>query len=94
MKEPLMLILGYTGQLLFGGRFVIQWLVSERKGRSVIPLAFWLLSLAGGLLMLGYAILRRDQVFIVGQAAGLAVYLRNLMLIRKEALRDVREIGA
>jgi lipid-A-disaccharide synthase-like uncharacterized protein len=94
MKEPFMLLLGYSAQVLFAGRFAIQWLVSERKGRSVIPLAFWLLSLAGGLLMLGYALLRRDQVFIVGQAAGLAVYLRNLFLIRREALRDAREIGA
>ena len=69
MKEPLMLILGYTAQCLFAGRFAIQWAVSERKGRSVVPLAFWLLSLAGGILMLLYALLRRDQVFIVGQAA-------------------------
>ena len=94
MKEPLMLILGYGAQCLFAGRFAIQWAVSERRGRSVIPLAFWLLSLCGGLLMLLYAVLRRDQVFIVGQAAGLAVYLRNLVLIRRSALRDAREIGA
>jgi lipid-A-disaccharide synthase-like uncharacterized protein len=94
MKEPLMLILGYTAQCLFAGRFAIQWAVSERKGRSVVPLAFWLLSLAGGVLMLGYAVLRRDQVFIVGQAAGLAVYLRNLFLIRRQSLRDAREISA
>lgn len=89
-----MLILGYTAQCLFAGRFAIQWAVSERKGRSVVPLAFWLLSLAGGVLMLGYAVLRRDQVFIVGQAAGLAVYLRNLFLIRRQSLRDAREISA
>ena len=89
-----MLILGYTAQCLFAGRFAIQWAVSERKGRSVVPLAFWLLSLAGGVLMLGYAVLRKDQVFIVGQAAGLAVYLRNLFLIRRQSLRDAREISA
>ncbi len=94
MKEPLLLILGYTAQCLFAGRFVIQWAVSERKGRSVVPLAFWLLSVAGGILMLGYAVLRRDQVFILGQALGLAVYLRNLVLLRRQSLRDAREIGA
>jgi len=68
--------------------------VSERKGRSTVPLAFWILSLAGGVLMLLYAVLRMDQVFILGQAAGLAVYARNLILIRRQALRDAREIGA
>lgn len=94
MKEPLMLVLGYGAQCLFAGRFAIQWVVSERKGRSIVPLAFWLLSLAGGVLMLLYAVLRKDQVFIVGQAAGLAVYLRNLILIRRQALRDAREISA
>ena len=94
MKEPLLLILGYAAQCLFAGRFLIQWAVSERKGRSVVPLAFWLLSLAGGVLMLAYAALRKDPVFILGQALGLAVYLRNLVLIRRRALRDAREIGA
>ena len=94
MKEPLMLILGYAAQCLFAGRFALQWAVSERKGRSVVPLAFWLLSLAGGVLMLVYALLRKDQVFIVGQASGLAVYLRNVVLIRRQALRDARELGA
>ena len=94
MKEPWMLFLGYTAQCLFAGRFAIQWAMSERKGRSVVPLAFWLLSLAGGVLMLAYALLRRDPVFILGQAAGLAVYLRNLLLIRRQSLRDAREISA
>jgi len=94
MKEPLMLVLGYTAQCLFAGRFALQWAMSERKGRSTVPLAFWILSLAGGVLMLLYAVLRMDQVFILGQAAGLAVYARNLILIRRQALRDAREIGA
>ena len=94
MREPMMLTLGYVAQSLFAGRFLIQWIVSERKGISAVPTAFWLLSLAGGLLMLLYAILRRDQVFILGQAAGLFVYARNLVLIRRRALRDLREIGA
>jgi len=94
MQEPTMLTLGYVAQSLFAGRFLIQWIVSERKGTSAIPVAFWLLSLAGGVLMLLYAVLRRDQVFILGQAAGLFVYARNLILIRRRSLRDGRESGA
>lgn len=94
MRESMMLILGYVAQSLFAGRFLIQWIISERKGISAVPVAFWLLSLSGGVLMLLYAVLRRDQVFILGQAAGLFVYARNLVLIRRQALRDAREIGA
>ena len=88
MREPLMLILGYSAQCLFAGRFLVQWIVSERKGVSSVPLIFWILSLAGGALMLLYAVLRADQVFILGQAAGLVVYARNLVLLRRRALRD------
>jgi len=94
MREPMILTLGYVAQSLFAGRFLIQWIVSERKGVSAVPVAFWLLSLAGGALMLLYAVLRKDQVFILGQAAGLFVYARNLVLIRGQSLRDPREIGA
>ena len=94
MREPMILTLGYVAQSLFAGRFLIQWIVSERKGVSAVPVAFWLLSLAGGALMLLYAVLRKDQVFILGQAAGLFAYARNLVLIRRQSLRDPREIGA
>ena len=65
-------------------RFLWQWLTSEVRQRSVIPVAFWYFSLAGGALLLVYALHREDPVFIVGQAAGLLVYSRNLYLIRKE----------
>ena len=65
-------------------RFLIQWVYSEKNKRSMIPTAFWYFSLAGGLTLLSYAILREDPVFIVGQGAGLFIYMRNLMLIRKE----------
>ncbi len=85
MKESWMLALGFLGQAMFAGRFGVQWWVSEQRGRSVVPHTFWVLSMAGGLLMLGYAILRRDPVFITGQAAGLAIYLRNLFLIQRAA---------
>jgi lipid-A-disaccharide synthase-like uncharacterized protein len=77
-------ILGFFGQAFFGGRFLVQWIVSERRNESVIPLAFWILSLFGGSLLLIYAIYRRDPVFILGQGAGLAVYARNLVLIRRK----------
>src|SRR3954452_16507462 len=67
--------IGLLGQALFSLRFLIQWWRSERAGRSVVPLAFWYLSLAGGLILLSYAIHRRDPVFILGQATGVLVYL-------------------
>lgn len=84
LVEKGLLALGFLAQALFSARFVVQWLASERAGRSVVPLSFWLFSVAGGALLLLYAIFRRDPVFIVGQAAGLIIYLRNLYLIYKE----------
>ena len=77
-------ILGFAAQLMFTGRFLVQWIESEREGRSVIPIAFWFFSIAGGLLLLAYAIYRRDPVFIAGQLFGVFVYVRNLVLIMKE----------
>jgi lipid-A-disaccharide synthase-like uncharacterized protein len=82
--EPIWLAIGFAGQALFSARFVVQWLVSERQGKSVIPLAFWLFSLAGGVALLAYAIHRMDPVIIAGQAGGLVVYARNLWLIHRE----------
>jgi len=77
------LILGLAGQVLFGSRFLVQWITSEIRHESVIPRAFWLLSLGGGVLLLAYAVIKRDPVFILGQAAGLLVYSRNLALLRR-----------
>ena len=82
LPEWLVLGFGFTGQALFSARFIVQWLASERAKRSLVPLAFWYFSLGGGVVLLSYAIHKRDPVFIVGQAAGLFVYLRNLYLIR------------
>jgi lipid-A-disaccharide synthase-like uncharacterized protein len=82
MKWDLWVIFGLAGQLLFGSRFVVQWIASERKKSSYIPVTFWYLSLSGGIVTTVYAIHRRDPVFIIGQGAGLLVYVRNLMLIR------------
>jgi lipid-A-disaccharide synthase-like uncharacterized protein len=75
------LIIGFIGQALFSMRFLLQWIASERKGESVIPVLFWYFSLAGGLTLLAYAIHIRDAVFIVGQSAGAFIYVRNLVLI-------------
>ena len=80
-------IFGYGGQICFFSRFLVQWVVSEKKKRSVIPIAFWYLSLIGTTILLTYAISQRDAVFTVGQACGFFVYIRNLMLIRKEKQR-------
>jgi lipid-A-disaccharide synthase-like uncharacterized protein len=82
--NTLWLGIGFLGQTLFGMRFLVQWLSSERQRRSVMPLAFWYFSLAGGATLLAYAIWRRDPVFIVGQGLGLAIYLRNLQFRLRE----------
>ena len=74
---------GFLGQAFFTSRFLVQWIVSERRRESVIPIAFWWLSLLGGGTLLTYAIWRQDPVFILGQGTGLVVYIRNLVLIRK-----------
>jgi lipid-A-disaccharide synthase-like uncharacterized protein len=77
-------LLGFVAQGLFTMRFVVQWIASERVGRSVIPLAFWLFSIAGGALLLVYALYRKDPVFIAGQGFGVFVYLRNLTFVLRE----------
>jgi lipid-A-disaccharide synthase-like uncharacterized protein len=82
--KSLWLVLGLFGQGLFTMRFLVQWWRSERAGQSVVPLAFWYLSLAGGLALLTYAVHQRDPVFIVGQLTGVFVYLRNLRLIYRQ----------
>jgi len=84
MTPKIWLVIGFAGQALFSGRFVVQWITSEVKRKSVIPLAFWFLSLAGSLVLLTYAIHRRDPVFILGQSTGFIIYTRNLLLIRRE----------
>ncbi len=86
------LALGFTGQALFTLRFLSQWIVSERSRRSVMPTAFWYFSLGGGVLLLIYAVHRLDPVFIVGQAAGLVVYSRNLYFIRNEGRGGPRRL--
>ena len=77
------IVIGFIGQALFFGRFFVQWIASERRKQSVIPRSFWYLSLAGGSVLLAYAIHRRDPVFILGQATGFFIYTRNLWFIHR-----------
>ena len=79
--EIIFLAIGFLGQGLFASRFIIQWIYSEKKGESSIPLIFWYLSIFGGIGLLTYAIFRKDPVIILGQSFGLFIYLRNLFLI-------------
>jgi len=84
--ETIWIAIGFLGQGLFFGRWLIQWLASERSAASRVPVAFWYMSLVGGLITLAYAIYRRDPVFIAGQSVGALVYVRNLMLIYRPAV--------
>ena len=82
--EFFFLIIGFTGQALFASRFIVQWIYSEKKGESHIPVVFWYLSIFGGIGLLIYAIFRKDPVIILGQSFGIFIYLRNLILIYKK----------
>ncbi len=82
------LIVGFVGQAVFVTRFLLQWLYSEYKRRSAFPMAFWYASILGGMILLNYAIYKRDPVFIVGQAGGLIIYLRNLQLRLRQRRRE------
>lgn len=78
------LVVGFSGQALFSGRFLLQWLASEKQKRSVMPVGFWFFSLGGSILLLIYSIHRRDPVFILGQLTGFLIYSRNLQFIFRE----------
>jgi len=86
--EMFWLLLGFTAQVFFSARFLVQWIASERAGMSIVPISFWFLSITGGTLLLCYAIWRRDPVFILGQAAGVFIYVRNLVLIWRGKTRQ------
>ena len=81
--ELIFLCVGFLGQALFASRFIVQWIYSEKKGESSIPIVFWYLSIFGGVGLLTYAIFRKDPVIITGQLFGIFIYLRNLILIYK-----------
>jgi lipid-A-disaccharide synthase-like uncharacterized protein len=80
----LWVVFGLIGQILFGSRFIVQWIASEKKKVSYIPVVFWYLSLSGGIITAIYAIHIRDTVFTIAQCAGLIVYIRNLVLIYRK----------
>lgn len=79
-----MMLIGLLGQGLFSMRFIVQWIASEKAGKSVVPFSFWLFSLGGSIFLLIYAIYRKDPVFILGQAPNLLIYSRNIWLIKKK----------
>jgi lipid-A-disaccharide synthase-like uncharacterized protein len=83
-RFDLWLAFGVVAQLLFGARFIVQWIASERAGKSVMPLAFWFFSMAGGLMTLVYGLVRREPIIILGQSLSTVIYVRNLMLIFRE----------
>ncbi|HKY95995.1 MAG TPA: lipid-A-disaccharide synthase N-terminal domain-containing protein [Kiloniellales bacterium] len=80
-SEKIWIIIGFVGQAFFSARFLIQWIVSERAKKSIVPTAFWLFSIGGGATLLAYSIYREDPVFIAGQGAGLLIYFRNIHFI-------------
>ena len=82
--EIIFLIIGFLGQGVFASRFIVQWIYSEKKGESSIPIVFWYLSILGGMGLLTYAIFRQDPVIIIGQSFGILIYVRNLFLIYKK----------
>lgn len=83
-RSPLLwLVIGFLGQAIFTARFLAQWVASERRRDSVVPVIFWWLSMGGGLTLLCYAVHRQDPVIIVGQSMGVFIYIRNLMLLAK-----------
>lgn len=88
VAELVWVLVGFLGQALFSMRFLIQWFVSEKAKQSIIPIAFWYFSVAGGMTLLTYAIWRADPVFIAGQAGGLIIYGRNLYLIYRHRERE------
>jgi lipid-A-disaccharide synthase-like uncharacterized protein len=82
------LAVGFLGQAMFTSRFLVQWVASEKRKASVVPVSFWWLSIAGALTLLAYSIHRRDPVFVLGQVAGLLVYGRNLVLLRRTGMSE------
>ena len=89
-KFDLWLMVALAAQFMFSGRFLVQWISSERVGQSVMPLAFWFFSVAGGVLTLIYGVAKREPVIIFGQFLAMLIYLRNLMLIFKNEGRPAQ----
>src|SRR5262245_20843204 len=92
-KFDFWLVFGLAAQLMFAGRFIVQWISSERAGRSVVPFAFWIFSMAGGLMTLLYGIVKREPVIIFGQGLATFIYIRNIMLIVREQRQKTSSAG-
>ena len=90
-KFDFWLVFGIVAQLLFAARFIVQWISSEKAGKSVIPFAFWFFSMGGGLMTLVYGVVKREPVIILGQGLATIIYVRNIMLIMKERKRPPAE---
>ena len=86
LTAKMWIIIGFIGQAIFASRFLIQWIVSERASKSIIPNIFWWISILGSITLLSYAIHKEDPVFIVGQSCGFLIYARNLYLIKKNKM--------
>lgn len=86
--------IGFAGQAIFGTRFIVQWIATERKRRSVVPVSFWYLSLLGSVFLLAYSIYRRDAVFIAGFSLNMLIYLRNLYFIHRRQSDTVPQRAA
>ncbi|MBL8641382.1 MAG: lipid-A-disaccharide synthase N-terminal domain-containing protein [Alphaproteobacteria bacterium] len=84
--------IGFLGQAMFFMRFFVQWIASEKEGKSIIPQSFWYFSIAGSLILLAYAIWRQDPVIILGQSTGFIIYFRNLYLIKRTQKTSLPEI--
>lgn len=87
--ENIWVTVGFGGQALFFSRFLVQWIATERRRQSIVPTAFWYLSIAGGVVLLSYALWRGDPVFIAGQSFGLLVYSRNLWYVHRQKTNEV-----
>ena len=86
--NPVWFIVGFTGQMVFGARFILQWIVSEYKKRSHVPVAFWYISILGSVILLTYSIHRRDLIFMLGLSLNTLIYVRNLHLIHKHGAKE------
>jgi len=90
VQELIWIGVGFLGQAVFCMRFVVQWIASERRKRSFIPVIFWYLSILGSAVLLAYSIYRMDPVFIAGQSLNMVIYVRNIYLIQ---FREGRKLG-
>lgn len=92
--EKTWLAVGFTAQLMFSMRFIVQWIASERARRSIVPETFWYFSMLGGAMLFAYAIYRLDPVFMLGQGMGLVIYGRNIYFIRTHQKREAQAAAA